>query len=192
MKLRTLLITLLLVGGFVYLTTAPNSVLRRPSGPLWSGPTVAHSAGLGSDEQNNIDIYKTSKDSVAYITSTVLQRTFFFEVVPTHALGSGFVINADGQILTNNHVISGSSKVEVTLPDQSRYTAKILVRDRADDLALIQIEPKKRLPYLKLGDSDSVQVGQKVLAIGNPFGFAGTLTVGVWQLSGARHPEREQ
>ncbi len=179
MKLRTLLITLLLVGGFVYLTTAPNSVLRRPSGPLWSGPTVAHSAGLGSDEQNNIDIYKASKDSVAYITSTVLQRTFFFEVVPTHALGSGFVINADGQILTNNHVISGSSKVEVTLPDQSRYTAKILVRDRADDLALIQIEPKKRLPYLKLGDSDSVQVGQKVLAIGNPFGFAGTLTVGV-------------
>ena len=179
MKLRTLLITLVLVGGFVYLTTAPNSPLHRPSEPLWSGPTVAHSAGLGSDEQNNIDIYRSSKDSVAYITSTVLQRTFFFEMVPTHALGSGFVINADGQILTNNHVISGSSKVEVTLPDQSRYTAKVLVRDRADDLALIQIEPKRRLTYLKLGDSDSVQVGQKVLAIGNPFGFAGTLTVGV-------------
>lgn len=177
--MRTLLLTLLLVGGFVYLTTAPNSVLRQASGPLWSGPTVAHSAGLGSDEQNNIDIYKASKDSVAYITSTVLQRTFFFEVVPTHALGSGFLINSDGQILTNNHVISGSSKVEVTLPDQSRYTAKVLVRDRADDLALIQIEPKKRLSYLKLGDSDSLQVGQKVLAIGNPFGFAGTLTTGV-------------
>ena len=179
MKLRTLLITLLLVGGFVYWTTAPNSLLRRASGPLWSGPTVAHSAGLGSDEQNNIDIYKSSKDSVAYITSTVLQRTFFFDVVPTRALGSGFVINADGQILTNNHVISGSSKVEVTLPDQSRYTAKVLVRDTADDLALIQIEPKKKLSYFHLGDSDSVQVGQKVLAIGNPFGFAGTLTVGV-------------
>ncbi|HEV2198492.1 MAG TPA: trypsin-like peptidase domain-containing protein [Bryobacteraceae bacterium] len=179
MKLRTLLITLLLVAGFVYVTTAPNSPLRRPSGPLWSGPSVAHSAGLGSDETNNIDIYKTAKDSVAYITSTVLQRTFFFEVVPTHALGSGFVINPDGQILTNMHVISGSSKVEVTLPDQSRYIARVLVRDRADDLALIQIEPKKKLTYLKLGDSDSLQVGQKVLAIGNPFGFAGTLTTGV-------------
>lgn len=177
--MRTLLLTLLLVGGFVYLTTAPNSVLRHASGPLWSGPTVAHSAGLGADEQNNIDIYRSSKDSVAYITSTVLQRTFFLEVVPTHALGSGFIINPDGQILTNNHVISGSSKVEVTLPDQSRYTAKVLVRDRADDLALIQIEPKKKLTYLKLGDSDSLQVGQKVLAIGNPFGFAGTLTTGV-------------
>src|ERR1700693_717762 len=179
MKLRTLLITVLLVGGFVYFTTAPSSPLRRPDGPLWSGPVVARSAGLGSDELNNIEIYKASKESVAYITSTVYQQTFFFEMVPTRALGSGFVISADGRILTNNHVISGSSKIEVTLPDQSRYTAKILVRDRTDDLALIQIEPKKKLPFLKLGDSDSLQVGQKVLAIGNPFGFAGTLTTGV-------------
>src|SRR5713226_9518905 len=137
MKLRTLLITLLLVGGFVYFTTAPSSPLRRAEGPLWSGPTVARSAGLGSDELNNIEIYKAAKDSVAYITSTVYQRTFFFEVVPTRELGSGFVINPDGQILTNFHVISGSSQVVVTLPDHSQYKAQILVRDRADDLALI-------------------------------------------------------
>lgn len=75
MKLRTLLITVLLVAGFVYLTTAPSSPLHRPSGPLWSGPTVARSAGLGSDEQNNIDIYRSAKDSVAYITSTVMRQT---------------------------------------------------------------------------------------------------------------------
>jgi len=179
MKMRTLLITLLLVGGFVYFTTAPSSPLRRAEGPLWSGPTVARSAGLGSDELNNIEIYKVAKESVAYITSTVYQQTFFFEVVPTRALGSGFVISADGRILTNNHVVSGSSKIEVTLPDQSRYIAKVLVKDRGDDLALIQIEPKKKLPFLKLGDSDTLQVGQKVLAIGNPFGYAGTLTTGV-------------
>ena len=179
MRMRTLLITLLLVGGFVYFTTAPNSPLRRAEGPLWSGPTVARSAGLGSDELNNIEIYKAAKESVAYITSTVYQQTFFFEMVPTRALGSGFVISADGRILTNNHVVSGSSKIEVTLPDQSRYIAKVLVRDRGDDLALIQIEPKKKLSFLKLGDSDTLQVGQKVLAIGNPFGYAGTLTTGV-------------
>src|ERR1700693_5072187 len=179
MKLRTLLITVLLVGGFVYFTTAPSSPLRRAEGPLWSGPMVARSAGLGSDELNNIEIYKAAKESVAYITSTIYQQTFFFEMVPTRALGSGFVISADGRILTNNHVISGSSKIEVTLPDQSRYIAKVLVRDRGDDLALIQIEPKKKLPFLKLGDSDTLQVGQKVLAIGNPFGYAGTLTTGV-------------
>ena len=96
-------------------------------------------------------------------------------------MGSGFLINADGQILTNYHVISGSSDVEVTMPpDQSRYKARILMRDRGHDLALIQIDPKKKLTsFLKLGDSDGLQVGQKVLAIGNPFGLAGTLTTGI-------------
>ena len=179
MRIRTLFIALALVGAFVYFTTAPNSPLRRYSGPLWSGPTVAHSAGLGGDELNNIDIYKAAKDSVAYITSTVYQQTFFFEMVPTRALGSGFLISPDGRILTNNHVISGSSKIEVRFSDGSRYTAKVLVADRADDLAMIQIDPKKKVPFLKLGDSDALQVGQKVLAIGNPFGFSGTLTTGV-------------
>lgn len=179
MRFRTLFIALMLVGTFVYVTTAPNSPLRRYQGPLWSGPTVAHSAGLGGDELNNIDIYKSAKDSVAYITSTVYQQTFFFEMVPTRALGSGFLISPDGRILTNNHVISGSSKIEVRFSDGSRYTAKVLVADRADDLAVIQIDPKKKVPFLKLGDSDALQVGQKVLAIGNPFGFSGTLTTGV-------------
>ncbi|MEQ1884434.1 MAG: trypsin-like peptidase domain-containing protein [Bryobacteraceae bacterium] len=179
MKFRTLLLlAILLVGGFVFFTNSPNSPFHS-SEPLWSGPTVARSAGLGSDELNSIDVYKNAKDSVAYITSTVYQQTFFFEAVPTRALGSGFLISADGRILTNNHVISGSSKIEVKFADQSRYTAKVLVRDVADDLALIQIEPKKKLPYLKLGESDSLQVGQKVLAIGNPFGYDGTLTTGV-------------
>ena len=179
MRFRTLFVALALVGAFVYFTTAPNSPLRRYQGPLWSGPAVAHSAGLSGDELNNIDIYKSAKDSVAYITSTVYQQTFFFEMVPTRALGSGFLISPDGRILTNNHVISGSAKIEVRFADGSRYTAKVLVADRADDLAVIQIDPKKRLPFLKLGDSDALQVGQKVLAIGNPFGFSGTLTTGV-------------
>ena len=179
MRFRTLFIALALVGAFVYFTTATNSPLRRSAGPLWSGPTVARSAGLGSDEVNNIEIYKAAKDSVAYITSTVYQQTFFFEMVPTRALGSGFLISPEGRILTNNHVISGSSKIEVRFSDGSRYTAKVLVADRADDLAMIQIDPKKKVPFLKLGDSDGLRLGQKVLAIGNPFGFSGTLTTGI-------------
>jgi len=175
--MRTILIALAIVGGFVYFTTSPNTPFHRAGGPLWTGPAKA--AGLGADEVNNIDIYKTAQNSVAYITSTVYQQTFFFEVVPTRALGSGFLISDDGRILTNNHVISGSAKIEVRFSDGSRYTAKTLVADRADDLALIQIEPKKKLPFLRLGDSDALQVGQKVLAIGNPFGFSGTLTTGI-------------
>src|ERR1700724_4744438 len=105
MRFRTLFIALVLVGAFVYITTASNSPLRRYSGPLWSGPTVAHSAGLGGDEVNNIDIYKAAKDSVAYITSTVYQQTFFFEMVPTRALGSGFLISPDGRFLTKTPVL---------------------------------------------------------------------------------------
>src|SRR5258708_19529490 len=181
MRFRTLLLAVLLVCGFVYYTARSDSPLRRAvsDAPLWSGPTTARSAGLGADEQNNIDIYKAAKDCVVYITSTVYQRTIFFDLVPQKELGSGFLINADGQILTNFHVVSGSSQVEVTLPDQSRFHAKILTRNRANDVALIQIDPKKKLTHLNLGDSDRLQVGQKVLAIGNPFGFAGTLTTGV-------------
>ena len=183
MRLRTFLIAAVLVGAFVFLTSRRNSPIRtflEDRGPGWSGPTVAHSAGLSADENNNIEIYKAAKDSVVYITSTVYQRDFFFGVQEVQGLGSGFLINGEGQILTNYHVISGSSDVEVTLPDQSRYKARVLNRDRAHDLALIQIDPKKKLStFLRLGDSDALQVGQKVLAIGNPFGLAGTLTTGI-------------
>jgi S1-C subfamily serine protease len=184
MKLRTLFIAALLVGAFVFVTSRQNSRGRtfwQDSGPLWTGPSVAYSAGLSPDETNNIEIYKSAKESVVYITSTTYQRDFFFGVQAVQGLGSGFIINPDGQILTNFHVISGSSDVEVTMPpDQSRYEAKILMRDRSHDLALIQIDPKKKLSsFLKLGDSDALQVGQKVLAIGNPFGLAGTLTTGI-------------
>jgi S1-C subfamily serine protease len=181
MRFRILIGAVLMVTGFMYILSRSNAMLRRamPSSmPSWSEPEVAHSAGLGSDELNNIDIYKASKDAVVYITTTVIQRNFFF-TQQGQAIGSGFIINADGQILTNYHVISGSSDPEVMLPDKSTYKGKILVRDRQDDLALIQIDPRKKLAHFNLGDSDHLQVGQKVLAIGQPFGLKGTLTVGV-------------
>lgn len=181
MRLRTLILAAAIIGGFIYFTTRPNSPLRHGEspGPLWTGPSVTQSATLGSDELNNIEIYKMASPSVAYITSTVYRQTFFYGLQAAKDLGSGFIINADGEILTNYHVISGSQQVEVTLPDQTKYKAAILVRDRVNDLALIKIEPKKKLTPLNLGDSDRLQVGQKVLAIGNPFGFDGTLTTGV-------------
>ena len=182
MRLRILLIAAAIVGVFVFLTNrqvSPIGTLWRDPGASWSGPVIA--AGLSSDETNSIEIYKAAKDSVVYITSIVYQRNFFFGVQEMKGLGSGFLINSEGQILTNFHVVSGSSDVEVTMPpDQSRYKARVLMRDQAHDLALIQIDPKKKLSaFLRLGDSDALQVGQKVLAIGNPFGLAGTLTTGI-------------
>jgi putative serine protease PepD len=113
------------------------------------------------------------------ITSTVYRRTIFMEVYPSKDQGSGFLISADGKILTNNHVVANERQLEVTLSDQSRYKAQLLSRDEANDLALLQIMPRTKLPSLHLGDSDALQVGQKVLAIGNPFGLEGTLTTGI-------------
>jgi S1-C subfamily serine protease len=186
MKMRIVLITALLVGGFLAVTSKTKWGQRRiiqpissASGRVWSGSTVARGAGLSSDELNNIDIYKASHLATVNITSTVYRRTIFLEVYPSKDQGSGFLISADGKILTNSHVVADARQLEVTLSDQSKYKATLLNRDEANDLALLQISPRKKLPVLRLGDSEGLQVGQKVLAIGNPFGLDGTLTTGV-------------
>ncbi|MGA2879368.1 MAG: trypsin-like peptidase domain-containing protein [Bryobacteraceae bacterium] len=182
---RIIVITGLLVSGFLLITTKTDWGQRRilnpvsSAGPLWSGPSSTHATGLSSDETNNIDIYKSSHLATVNITSTVYRRTIFMEIYPSKDQGSGFLISADGKILTNNHVVANERQLEVTLSDQSRYKAQLLSRDEANDLALLQITPRTKLPALHLGDSDALQVGQKVLAIGNPFGLEGTLTTGI-------------
>jgi len=186
MRIRSLLLALLLVAGFVYLTSVAKWSPRRlwttasSSGPLWSEPERAKSAGLSTDELNNIDVYKSANQATVNISTVAYQDYGFFGVVPSEGAGSGFLIDADGRILTNNHVVSGpNAQISVTLADQSRHQATILYREADNDLALLKIEPKKKLPFLKLGDSDRLQVGQKALAIGNPFGLGGTLTTGI-------------
>ena len=188
MRTRTFLIAALLVGAFVYFTSrrgpvepsAPAPAEEAAPAPLWSGPDVAYSAGLSPDERNNIEIYKMARDATVNVTSTVYRLGFFYEIYPSRNTGSGFFVSENGEILTNNHVISGRApQITVTLADHTRYRAKVLARDRYNDLALIKIDPDGKVPYLRLGDSDAVQVGQKVLAIGNPFGLEGTLTTGI-------------
>jgi S1-C subfamily serine protease len=185
-KYRFLIISAFLIGAFIYMTTRLPAVRRlrdlAPVGRLWSGPSVARGAGLSSDEVNNIEIYKLAHEATVHISSTVYRQNWFMQIVPATGTGSGFLISADGRILTNNHVVSGQApEVQVTLADKdkSRYRAEILVRDPANDLALLRIKPRNKLPFLRLGDSDAIQVGQKVLAIGNPFGLEGTLTTGI-------------
>jgi S1-C subfamily serine protease len=185
MRVRILLWAVLLTAVFVWLTSRANWNVRALTTPLfraglhWSEPQSVHGAGLQPDEQNNIDIYRMARQATVYITSTTVKLDFFYQRVASQSLGSGFLVNDSGFILTNFHVISGSSRIQVTLSNQTRYTARALDTDRSDDLALIKIEPKGKQPFLRLGDSDHLQVGQKVLAIGNPFGLEGTLTAGV-------------
>lgn len=185
MKLRVLLLAVLVTWSAVWFTSHARWSFRglaRPflrSASQWSEPVLVRGAGLSSDEQNNIDIYKSARLATVYITSTTVRRDFFYQPVASRSLGSGFLINDNGFILTNFHVVSGSSRIQVTTSDQTQYFATALDTDRSDDLALIKIDPKKKIESLKLGDSEHLQVGQKVLAIGNPFGLEGTLTVGV-------------
>src|SRR5579884_370289 len=95
------------------------------------------------------------------------------------ALGSGFIIDPEGHIVTNNHVIGEAAKVEVILQDNSRYTAKIVGRDSRTDIAVLKIDAGRPLPYVTFGDSNAAQVGDWVVAVGNPFGLGGSVTTGI-------------
>jgi S1-C subfamily serine protease len=100
--------------------------------------------------------------------------------LPVEGAGSGFVIDPRGYVLTNNHVVEGAENIQVTLGDRSHYVARLIGTDPRNDIALLKIDPKgKSIAALVLGDSMNLQVGQSVIAIGNPFGFSGTLTKGV-------------
>jgi S1-C subfamily serine protease len=186
MRLRSIFWAIALAAGFVYLTSRADWSLRQLFQPIqttgrqWSAPEVARTAGYGADEQNNIDIYKTANAATVNISSVVYRENWFMQVYPERGQGSGFLINDKGWILTNRHVVSGRApEIQVTLSDKKQYKARILGADDNNDLALLQISPKGKLPYLQLGDSERLLVGQKVIAIGNPFGFNGTLTTGV-------------
>lgn len=95
------------------------------------------------------------------------------------ALGSGFIVDASGYVVTNNHVVSGADEVTVRLTDDSSYTAKVVGTDPATDLALLKIDADRALPFVKLGDSDKAEVGDWVVAVGNPFGLGGSVTAGI-------------
>ena len=182
--LRPLLGAAILVAGFLYVTSGPpwdigRGLRSRGAGPLWSEPASAATA-YSPDEQNNIDIYKSARDATVNITSKVYQQDWIFGAYPAEGAGSGFIIKQSGEILTNSHVVKGAREVTVTLTDKKVYRAHVLGLDARSDLALLKIDAERELPTLPLGSSDALVVGQKVLAIGNPFGqFGGTLTTGV-------------
>jgi S1-C subfamily serine protease len=143
---------------------------------------------LSPDEEINTRVYRKVSPGVVNITSTVVEYDFFLSAIPKPQTGSGLVLDLDGNVLTNYHVIESARNLEVALPDHSKYRAQKVGYDKQNDLAVIRIVgvPKERLHPVPLGDSDSLQVGQKVLAIGNPFRLQNTLTVGIISSLGRR------
>ena len=145
-----------------------------------------------SDEQNSIEVYKTLSPGVAFIKTSELVENYYGEESDRESgNGSGSVIDAQGHILTNNHVVEGASKLSVSFGGDKTYPATVVGRDPDTDLAVIKIDPPREgLTVVSLGDSDKLNVGQKVLAIGNPFGLDRTLTTGV--ISGLQRPIRSR
>jgi S1-C subfamily serine protease len=205
MKLRPVLLVVLILFGFYYLTTHVGSTSAfapwlHHTGPALAEPGANTSALSGStngptgtfeltqadaapaydtEEQQNIAVYKKALPSVVNITSTAVAFDFFYGPVPQQGQGSGFILDKQGHILTNNHVIDNAQRVEVTLFDKHKYKATVVGVDKGHDLALLQISNAPNLQPATLAESQSLTVGQRVYAIGNPFGLSGTMTRGI-------------
>ncbi len=145
------------------------------------GSSVLVSQPYTADERENIEIYKRLSPGVVNITTINLSYDMFFRPIPSESgSGSGFIIDRSGHILTNYHVIEGARELTVTLADNSQRNARLVGIDPNNDLAVIQLEdPPSRMTVLEFGDSSKLQVGQKTLAVGNPFGLLQTLTTGI-------------
>ncbi|WNM57309.1 S1C family serine protease [Candidatus Nitrospira allomarina] len=173
------------VTGFL-----PNIAIGEPFVPkqarsISTSPSYLHLVAqkpLGAEELNTIAVFEKAAQSVVYITNTAVRRDIWslntFEV--PQGSGSGFIWNRQGHIVTNYHVIYGADSIQVVLDDQSTTDARIVGVDPDHDLAVLQITGKaESLMPLEIGTSQDLRVGQRVLAIGNPFGLDHTLTTGV-------------
>jgi S1-C subfamily serine protease len=192
---RILLILVILLGGFWLVTTYLQPTHSMGHISLFGGGggpteplelTEAQAAPkYDAEEENNIAIYKRVLPSVVNITSTALVFDFFYGTVPQQGQGSGFILDKAGHILTNFHVVAGANHgIEVQLSDKRKFSAHVIGSDRTHDLALLQMDAPNNqsvanLEPVTLADSSQLNVGQKVYAIGNPFGLAGTMTRGI-------------
>jgi S1-C subfamily serine protease len=158
-------------------TVAPTPIILVVT-PTPLPPEVVLAAA--ADEQVLIDMYARVSPAVVHITSRVIVRNFFYGEVPQEGTGSGFVIDTQGHIITNNHVVENAEKVTVTLSDDTAADATVVGTDPSTDVAVLKIDVSSdKLHPVELGTSANLRVGQRAIAIGNPFGFDRTLTTGV-------------
>jgi S1-C subfamily serine protease len=184
--LRPLIFAFCFAGAFFYFTTyrpargSLSSWISRPAN-LEITEAASNSSNdnpFDAEEQNNIEVYRKNIASVVNVKSRAVTFDFFYGLVPEEGQGSGFIIDKAGHVLTNYHVVAEARQVEVVLHNRKSYKATIVGTDRSHDLAVLLIKAPDLQP-MTLGDSTHLQVGQKVYAIGNPFGLAGTLTRGI-------------
>ncbi len=182
-RVPPLLVLLLVLAGFWWFFIKPDGLnFVKKTVPEPEPRAVIARGDLAQDEQNTIDVFKTTSPSVVYITSIELRRSLFslniYEI--PQGTGSGFIWDKEGHIVTNYHVIVDANHVEVTLGDQSARKAVLVGVAPDKDIAVLKITaPAENLKPIPIGDANSLIVGQKVFAIGNPFGLDHTLTSGI-------------
>ena len=177
-------------GAVVILDRINNRYQPSQAAYSETPPAGISDPATSTDEQNNIEVYRTLSPGVVFIHSTSYARDFFGFVEPQEGSGSGSILDQQGNILTNYHVIEGAQKLSVSMGGKKDYPAVVVGGDPDTDLAVIRLteKPAGQLTVVPMGDSDRLVVGQKVLAIGNPFGLDRTLTTGV--ISGLQRPLR--
>lgn len=188
--LIALITGLFAAGAVVTLDRISNRFQPSHAAFTENAPAGITDPATSTDEQNNIEVYRTLSPGVVFIHSTSYARDFFGFVEPQEGSGSGSILDQQGNILTNYHVIEGAQKLSVSMGGKKDYPAIVVGGDPDTDLAVIRLteKPTGTLTVVPLGDSDKLVVGQKVLAIGNPFGLDRTLTTGV--ISGLQRPLR--
>ncbi|HSR66740.1 MAG TPA: trypsin-like peptidase domain-containing protein [Acidobacteriota bacterium] len=166
---------------------SPPQAEAGVSGAWTSEAPAAPDVPLSEDERINVRVFEDTRQGVVNIVSTSIEYNFFLRPLARQGVGSGFVVDGKGHIVTNYHVIEGAEGLDVTLFDESKYEAEVIGVDPLNDLAVLRIEaPQEKLHPVPLGRSEGLVVGQKVLAIGNPFGLTSTLTTGVISSVGRR------
>ncbi len=173
------------IAGPAAMPTAASTATSLPAtapqpAALLPAPTLVPFVPLTYEEEVVTRVYRESGPGVVNITTTAFGYDYFLQPVPQQGTGSGFMIDKQGNILTNNHVVEQADELEVTLADKTKVPAEVVGRDPSNDLAVIRIDvPQEKLYPVKLGDSGVLQVGQMAIAIGNPFGLERTVTTGV-------------
>jgi len=161
----------------------PTATAPPPPTPTTPVNEAALIDALGFDfaEKRIIEVYERVSPSVVNVTTQVLRRSFFFEIIPEEGAGSGFVLDEEGHVVTNFHVIEGAQTIEVTFIDDTTFPATVVGADPRNDIAVLKVDTRlDNLVPVELGTSSNLQVGQRAIVIGNPFGqFGGTLTAGV-------------
>ncbi len=166
------------VGGYYFLHKNSFASSETKINNVVPTQEVYIPSSLGAFEKDIVTVIKKSMPAVVNISTITLVEDFFFGVYPSSGVGSGFIIDPKGYILTNYHVVEGARKIDVTLSEGKKYPGRVVGYDKRSDLAVIKIDAEN-LPALPLGDSDKLEPGQFAIAIGNPYGLNRTVTLGI-------------